>query len=265
MNENVDIFVYSHKPFTPLVKNPVYKILTNTKEKIDTKLSVYRDYEGEDNIADKNLMYNEYTGLYWLWRNYPLKKFIGLNHYRRYYQFLDDVPDIEALLDVYSMLLNRPIIFKENNFVLSYTKEVPDNREWYGFWHNVEDFDLLEQLFHEKFPEYLDGFEKMKKAQYLYNSSMFTMPKTMFTEYCEFIFAVLEEYNNIIGCHTVPEYIKHVEDNKEKYIKEHLPYYNVEIQARILGYVAERAMNAYIFNGSESIESKSIYVPWIQI
>ena len=25
-NNNVDIFVYSHKPFTPIVKNHVYKV-----------------------------------------------------------------------------------------------------------------------------------------------------------------------------------------------------------------------------------------------
>ena len=55
-NNNVDIFVYSHKPFTPIVKNHVYKVLTNShaeSKEFNTDLAIYRDYDG-DNISDKN-------------------------------------------------------------------------------------------------------------------------------------------------------------------------------------------------------------------
>ena len=78
-NNNVDIFVYSHKPFTPIVKNHVYKVLTNShaeSKEFNTDLAIYRDYDG-DNISDKNLMFNEYSGFYWLWKNYPLKDYVA--------------------------------------------------------------------------------------------------------------------------------------------------------------------------------------------
>ena len=97
MNENVDIFIYSHKPFKPLVDNPVYKILTNNHAEgkyFPTELPIYRDYTG-DNISDKNLLYNEYSGFYWLYKNWKLKDYTGMIHYRRYFKFLNDVPDLK--------------------------------------------------------------------------------------------------------------------------------------------------------------------------
>ena len=258
MNENVDIFIYTHKPFKQLVYNKVYKVLTCSHEDFQSTLPVYRDYEG-DNISDKNLMYNEYSGFYWLWKNYDLKKYIGMNHYRRYYEWLDNVPDIEQLFKYFGIILNKPIPLNCPD-----DGHVMNNRTWYGWWHNIEDFDILEQMYHERFPEYIDGFDKMKNNDYLYNSSMFTMTKEMFLEYCDYIFKVLEEYNKYRGMFTSEDYIKHVEANKEKYIKPHLPYYTVEIQARILGYIAERAMNTFMLQGGDnSIEKKAAIINWV--
>ena len=256
MNENVDIFIYSHIPFKPLVSNDIYKVLVNTKEDINTKLKVYRDYEG-DNIADMNLMYNEYTGLYWLWKNYDIKPYIGLNHYRRYYDFMDTPPDFDSVFRIFNIVLNEPFPLKvmgEGNAM--------NNRDWYAFWHNVEDFDKLESLFSNKYPEYMDGFNKMKKSDFIFPSSMFTMRKEDFKEYCEFIFSVLGEYRKENGLMSTSDCIKHVEENKSKYIKEHLPYYTVEMQARIIGYIAERALQTYLMNGNNSLYDRSMFLKW---
>ena len=63
LNDNVDIFVYTHKPFRQIVSNSIYKVLTCSKDDFSGfTVPVYRDYTG-DNISDKNLMYNEYTGI----------------------------------------------------------------------------------------------------------------------------------------------------------------------------------------------------------
>ena len=44
-----------------------------------------------DNISDKNETYCELTAMYWAWKNikkiYPDIEYIGLNHYRRYFDF----------------------------------------------------------------------------------------------------------------------------------------------------------------------------------
>lgn len=266
INNDVDIFIYSHIPFKPLVSNPVYKILTNSHENFDTHMPLFRDYEGEDNISDKNVMYNEYSGFYWLWKNYPLKKYIGLNHYRRYYEWLDNVPNIDQLFKYFNIILNKPITLSCPLTAGGGTKgQIMDNRTWYGWWHNIEDYELLEQLYHEKFPEFIDGFNKMDKSNYIYNSSMFTMTKEMFIEYCEYVFTVLDEYNKMRGMYTTEDYKKWVTANQEKYIKQHLPYYNIDIQSRLLGYIAERVMNTFMMNGNDCIEKHAAIINWIMV
>ena len=164
INKNVDIFIYGVKAFTPIVSNPVYKVLVNSddaEEKFHTNLPIYRDYDG-DNISDKNLVFNEYTGLYWVWQNWKLKDYIGLNHYRRYYNFLDDVPNINEIFKKYKIILN-------SKFHLRINGKPVGNRDFYATWHNVSDFDLMGDIVKELYPEYADGWDKMAEAEKLRN------------------------------------------------------------------------------------------------
>ena len=258
INSNVDIFVYSHKPFVPMVKNHVYKVLTNSHAEpceFNTDLAIYRDYDG-DNISDKNLMYNEYSGFYWLWKNYPLKDYVGMNHYSRYYACLDNVPDIDEIFKTKKIVLNDPVR-------LNWNGKTYNNRTWYEEWHNVKDFDLLKEIMQDLFPEYMDGWEKMENATYCYNSSMFIMKKEDFLKYCDFIFPVLQEIRIRRGFYENDDCRKWVESHKEDYIRDRHLYYNVEMQSRIVGYLAERAMNAYMMhNGEESFENKAFIMKW---
>lgn len=264
MNENTDIFIYSHIPFKPYVKNTTYKVLTHCTDNIDTNLEVYRDFNG-DNIGDKNLMYNEYTGYYWIWKNYDIKDNVGLIHYRRYFKWLDNLPDIDFLLTIFKMVISNPLPLK-----CPLDGKIMNNREWYGWWHNIEDYDILKSVFINKYPEYMDGFNKMENNTEICNSSMFIMPKDTFNEYCEFIFSVLDDYIKETGLYTVDDCIKHVENNEKKYMKTKencgydLPYYDVRIQSRIIGYIAERAMNAYILNGNKSLMDNAIKEEWFE-
>lgn len=258
LNDNVDIFVYTHKPFRQIVSNSIYKVLTCSRDDFSGfTVPVYRDYTG-DNISDKNLMYNEYTGIYWLWKNYELKKYVGINHYNRYYTFMDKPLDIEALMSYFSLIISKRL-----DLANPVTRERMNNRDSYAYWHNVEDFDLLEQVIHEKYPEYITGFDRMKERDYIFNSSMFIMSKESFNEYCSFIFDILGTYNQYHGHYTADDYKAHVMSNRDKYIKPSLPYYTVEKQARLLGYIAERAMNAYLFSNRHFAENAVCELEWI--
>jgi hypothetical protein len=252
---NLDMFLYSHIPFKPIVSNPAYKILTCSKENFDTSLPVLRDYTG-DNISDMNLMYNEYTGFYWIWKNYNLKKYIGLNHYRRLYTWCDNIPNMDDMFSFFDIVLNKPVIFKDM------VHEEHNNYTYYSLWHNHEDFELLEEIINEKYPDYKDGFYKMKNAGYLYNSSMFIMKKETFLDYCNFIFPLLEEFRKRRGFNTTEDAIKWVEERKDLYIKPDHPYYDIKMQSRIIGYIAERALNAYLMNGDNSLEKRAAVIEW---
>lgn len=262
--ENLDIFIYSHIPFKPITDNHVFKVLTNSHEeasKFNTDLAIYRDYTGV-NISNNNVMYNEYSGFYWLWKNYPLKKYVGLNHYRRYYKNFNDLPDMDEIFSKHKIILNKAIPLRLGNG-LPEAGKVLNNRDWYGYWHNIEDFKLAEQIINEKYPQYADGFKIMSESKSLNVSNMFTMSKDCFIEFCEFIFDFLMVFRKERNFFTVNDCVKYVENNQDKYIKPYLDYYTIEKQSRIVGYIAERILSAYLWSGGEkSLMKNSVEFDW---
>ena len=92
--KNLDIFICGHRKFDCPVTNESYKILSlgnNTELYGD---NIIRD-DTLDNVTDINLFYSELSGYYWIYKNYELKDYVGFCHYRRYFNFLDNVPDME--------------------------------------------------------------------------------------------------------------------------------------------------------------------------
>lgn len=266
-NHNVDIFIYSHIPFTPLPTDHVFKVLTNNHAipaVFNTDLEIYRDYNG-DNIANQNLMYNEYSGFYWIWKNYPLKDYVGMNHYRRIYSCFNNLPDIDEIFKTKKIILNEPIPLRVHDG-LPKGGTLMSNKEWYEYWHNIEDFELLGEIIKDKFPEYMDGYEAMSKATYLYPSSMFIMKRETFLEYCNFIFTILNEFRSIRGFYNTEDCVKYVEEHKDKYIRLYLKYYDVKMQSRIIGYIAERALATFLMHGGkESLEQNAEIFKWAMI
>ena len=67
----------TQSPYLPI---QVGKAISNTD------LGVQGDNTG-DNISEKNQSYCELTGIYWAWKNLKNVDYIGLCHYRRYFDF----------------------------------------------------------------------------------------------------------------------------------------------------------------------------------
>lgn len=260
MNENLDIFIYSHIPFKPIVENPVYKVLTNNHapdEDFNTGLPIYRDYVG-DNISDNNLMFNEYAGFYWLLHNWGIKDYIGMIHYRRYFNFLDEVPNVEKIFSYgIKVILNR-------RFFLQYPPGGPfkNNREFYRIWHNVDDFDLMGKIVKENYPQYADGWDRMAEANFIFPSSLFIMKKDMFKEYMSYAFDVMNKFNDARGCHTPEEWIAYVEAHKDEYVRPQHPYYDVRMQARATGYLVERCLCAFLLAGDDPLINHAAEYEW---
>ena len=262
INDNVDIFIYSHVPFKPIVSNPVYKVLTNNhapdeefqkypglptgplcgvtyNEGYKRNLPIYRDYTG-DNISDKNLMFNEYAGFYWLLHNWDIKDYIGMIHYRRYF-----------------IILNK-------RFFLQYPPGGPykSNREFYKIWHNVDDFDLMGKIVKENYPQYADGWDKMSNINYIFPSSLFIMPKELFREYVSFAIDVMNKFNDARGCRTPEEWIAYVEAHKDEYVRPQHKYYDVKMQSRAVGYLVERCLCAFLLAGDDPLIDHSVEYEW---
>lgn len=232
MNENIDIFVLSHKNFTPSVTDPIYKIMNlGGEHNVDTKLEVYSD-NTLDNISDMNFTYNEYTGIYWLWKNYDVKEYIGFNHYRRYYQFMDDVPDLnQYFADGYDIIINQPFIVSTNVY------------EQYANSHNVKDLKIVCDVIKDIYPEYKESVDYTMNCKVLYPCNMFTMSKSHFKSYCSFLFNVLDEYHQRTNLTVKQDYINRI--NNGGYFKNTYPNNTLDYQIRLDGYLAERIFNIY--------------------
>lgn len=230
--DNVDIFVCAHKNFETKVKNPVYKILSvgdNTELIGD---GILRDDNG-DNISHMNRFFSELTGYYWVWKNYQTKDWVGFCHYRRYFNFFDNIPDLNSLdCDV---IVPQPIYC------------YPSPLEQYRACHNIKDLEMVCDIAHKKYNipySVMDDVLKENKMLHLFN--MFIMKKELFNEYCEFMFGVLGEYLNRCNISSFDDVTKMVIDNRNDYLKQFSPNSEVSYQARIGGFLSERLFNVWL-------------------
>ena len=46
--------------------------------------------------------------IFYIWKNYrPLPKYVGFNHYSRYFNFLDNIPDIDKIFESYDLIVRE--------------------------------------------------------------------------------------------------------------------------------------------------------------
>lgn len=226
-NNNLDIFVCAHKQYESPVHNEVYKTLSlgnNTELYGD---NIVRDDTG-DNISDMNPFYCELSGLYWIWKNYDMKDYVGICHYRRFFDFFDNLPtDIEY----FDIILPSPLNFNCTLY------------QQYSSCHNVEDLKLVYDIMIEKYHIPIElGNEIFNNRKNMHCYNMFICNKTFFKEYCEFIFGILDEYLKHHNISNINDVYQMVERKGDKYP----PGNNVVYQSRIGGFLSERLLNVFV-------------------
>lgn len=229
--------VATHKKYW-MPKDEVYLPMhVGKKGKVD--LGYVGDDTG-DNISTKNPNYCELTGLYWAWKNLDCE-YIGLCHYRRYFahkskrskledkrQSILTKVDYEQLLQQYDVILPK----KRNYYIETV-------RSQYEHAHNKRDLDEVENIIKEKYPEYIKAFEKVMNSRKLYIYNMFAMKKSLFDEYCAWLFDILFTLESRID---ISDYDK----------------YN----ARVFGFLSERLFNVWL--EKKSLKVKTINVVFLE-
>lgn len=202
--ESLDICVHmavSHKDHR-LIKN--YQELSWIKKVqagaalTGQKISPYRDDAGE-NISAQNALYGELSVSYWAWKN-DLHDIMGLFHYRRILK-VEEKQLLIFLEGEADVLLPLPFVCW------------PDASGQYGRYLKKSDQQILWNVLEEKQPEmYRKACEEMKEP-YLYNYNMLIAKKEVFTDYCEWLFPLLEEIAERCGrieIERMPRYIGRV-------------------------------------------------------
>lgn len=157
-------------------------------------LGFQRDDEG-DNISRKNGKYCELTGVYWAWKNLD-SDYIGLVHYRRYlslkrrpYQLKrNKKKEILNLEEIENLLKKTDVILPKKRFYIIETLY-----SHYAHTHDSKHLDITRCILNEKYPEYLETFDKVMNRRSAHMFNMFIMKKQYFHAYCQWIFPVLEE------------------------------------------------------------------------
>jgi len=176
------------------------------------EINLLTDHRAQ-NIAGKNAIYSELTGIYWVWKN-TNQEVTGIVHYRRFftlypqpvlnkvkfrlshlmYPFVGKHPliytsninfykekilnqaELDGLMDRYDAILPVPRIF-------NYTV-----KEHYRKYHDLKDLDLLRQILQEKEPDYLDAFDEVLNDTKLYANNMFILKDAIFQEFMQWWF-----------------------------------------------------------------------------
>lgn len=214
---NVKLLICYHKPatlFKDEIFTPIHVGRANARKKAKPGDKNYQwmlnnmigDDTGE-NISDRNGCYNEMTSLYWAWKNYDKlgnPDYIGLMHYRRHFVFREDEKivynienfDEESYLreinyspeKVYNMLEGCDFITHIGKVINVYNHYIENHRQ--------EDLDLAVDIMLEKYPEYKEITKEYFAGDYSNFCNMFIMNKKLFFQYCEWIFDILEEFEN---------------------------------------------------------------------
>ncbi len=174
-----------------------------------------------DNISNKNANYCELTGLYWAWKNLNCE-YIGLCHYRRYFAKKEKVRDkkerimgahdYESLLEKYDVILPT----KRNYYIETV-------RSQYEHAHVKSDLDTVKQVIDELYPDYSNAFEVVMNRRRLHILNMFVMKKSLFDEYCKWLFTILFEVEKRVDISSYSVY-----------------------EARIFGFLSERLFNVWL-------------------
>lgn len=190
---NIKIIVAAHKK-SKMPKDDIYIPMQVGKEGKENIEGYQPDNEGE-NISKKNPYFCELTGLYWAWKNLEAE-YIGLCHYRRFLTCNTNIPKDE------NKKIEKVLSRKETEEILEQTDIIlPKKRNYYienlysHYKHtlHIETLDETRKVISEKYPEYLEEFDKLKKRTSAHMFNIFIMKKEYLNQYCTWLFDILFE------------------------------------------------------------------------
>ena len=225
----LNIFIVTHKDFKNYRYNPVYKIIANDPSKLRDKYDLEVLYCDENSkLKDMDVAYGEISKFYHVYNLYKSGKmssqYVGFNHYRRYFSFLDDIPDLDKIFKKYDVILtNQLFISKRNHSNL---------RSNYCKYHLCRNYDEMIEIIKDKRPEFYEAAIEASNMSLFYSCNMFIMKKRDFINYCEFMFDILFEFDKRHNFKTTKD--------MQVYMRQYYDEKEVAFQARTQGFLSER-------------------------
>ena len=199
---NVRILVCTHKE-GPVRDDDIYMPVQVGKSASTIDLGCQGDDVG-DNISGKNKTYCELTGLYWAWKNLKDVDYIGLCHYRRYFDLSPKkyiFKHIESDSITWECFVKTPSTLDFADVFTQYDVILPTARVFdrsvvdeHIFNSGFIDYMILEQVILKLYPAYRNSvLDVFYKKNYIPQRNMFIMKKELFHCYAEWLFSILYE------------------------------------------------------------------------
>lgn len=193
------IFVMTHKKFIPPTDSMYVPLHVGREGKED--LGYLGDNTG-DNISLKNPFYSELTGMYWVWKNHKESENVGICHYRRF--LVNDAgrlfteKEIEALLSRYDLITTKTLTMRYPYY------------DGFSHNHNLKDLETALLVIKEIYPDYYDILEKMVHQRQTWFGNIMICKKSLYDEYCSWIFPIFFEMEKRIDVSNYDDYHKRV-------------------------------------------------------
>lgn len=174
-----------------------------------------------DNISSKNASYCELTAQYWGWKNIDCE-YIGLAHYRRFFEPKFTADNVEQLLGEGDVILGKPFHFGCSIDQFWMSKLIP------------EDVTILYLILKKYYPMDFLHAEKYLTGNLFYPCNMFVCKKELFDAFAQWQFDVLGKVEQV------------------------LPLSNYSREHRIFGYMAEALLPIYFLGHGYKVKSRFI-------
>ena len=197
--KDIRIIVCTHKK-TSMPKDKMYIPLlvgaTIRKDENGNKVDYgYTTDDTGENISKLNNIFGTQTGLYWMWKNTNYE-YSGLVHYRRYFILKKKKnKDMIELAIKYNEI--EPMLSKYKIFVPKKRYYIIETlRSHYNHAHGNEQLNIVEDVINEKYPDYLNSFNKVMNRRWGYMFNMMIMKRNYLEDYCSWLFDILFEVND---------------------------------------------------------------------
>ncbi len=256
------IFVMTHKKFDE-PQNPIYIPLQVGKA--ETEDLGYLGDDTGDSISHKNKYYGELTGLYWLWKNYSDVDIIGICHYRRYFsgegKELLDQEDYEQILSHADIIVSNPM-YVEGAYL-----------DYFGEAHHVEDLLAAGDVIRELYPHDYDAFLNVVNGSKYYYGNLCVTTKTIFDDYCEWLFSIFSELEKRVDVSGYDAYHKRLYGFiSEQLLLVYITARNLSLYEGKIRYTSEKAETvefklamSQLVKMGEFSQAREMYYQYIQM
>jgi len=239
------IIIVTHKEECVLdnsIFRPIQVGAENANYTINSKY--YKDNDAIENISQKNPNYCELTALFWMWKSLTNEPIVGLNHYRRYFNFLNkSIFKPHRIQEIYA---NDSLILRHNSkaefiekrvekwlnsydVILPYSRNVKLDKKKttiakeYCVNHLENDWLTTIEIIKQKYPEYVSSIDKhFNNSGNIYLMNIFVAKSEWANKYCFWLFSILFE------------------------LEKNIVLSNDPYQKRVFGFISERLLTLYV-------------------